>query len=126
MSSYNSVTIVGGIGFIDKESFPFTLTVATDRRVKDKNSGEYTKVTDWHKICMFGKAAESAKDMLEKGDKALFEGTLTYYKTEREGVKVTYTSILCYKFVKLSPKKKESDGNTKPQKQEFDDDEIPF
>lgn len=50
-----------------------TLSIATTDRRKDK-AGEWIDVTEWHRVTLFGRAAETARDYLRKGSKVLVEG----------------------------------------------------
>lgn len=122
--SFNSVTIVGRIGTIDAKENLTRVSVATNRSMKDKKTGEWNSETDWHSVVLFKDLAERAGKSLSKGDLALFNGSLSYYKTEKDGVKLTYTSIVANKFVKLT--KSESYNNNATTNNKELNDEIPF
>ena len=51
------------------------LTLATSETWKDQQ-GERQERTEWHRIVMFGKTAEIARDYLRKGGKIYLEGKL--------------------------------------------------
>lgn len=53
-----------------------SLRVATTARWKDKQTGEMQERTEWHRIKLFGRQAEIAKEYLSKGSVAYFEGSL--------------------------------------------------
>ena len=50
-------------------------TLATKSRYKDKQSGEWSSRTEWHRIICFGPAARSAQE-LQKGNYIEVEGEL--------------------------------------------------
>jgi len=59
MSSINTVTLVGHLGnnadirTMQNGQKSATLSLATDHSYKDKNSGEWVKRTEWHRIVTF-------------------------------------------------------------------------
>ena len=61
------------------------LTLATSETWKDQQ-GERQERTEWHRIVMFGKTAEIARDYLRKGGKIYLEGKLQTRKwQDKEG-----------------------------------------
>lgn len=82
------------------------LSVATTELVKD---GE--KKTEWHKVTVWGKAAESAAKYLKKGSKVLVEGRLRTTSWEQDlgdgqKVKKSQTTILASSVEYLDSKPK--------------------
>ncbi len=67
-------------------------TIATTINYKNKE-GEKEEITDWHKIAVWGKQAESFAEKLNKGSKVYVEGILRTYKWEKEGQKQQRTQI---------------------------------
>lgn len=77
----NKVTIGGRLG-ADPElrAFPnggciCMLRVATNESYKNKSTGELVTKTQWHRIVLRNGLAEVANKYLQKGDRALFEGS---------------------------------------------------
>ena len=82
MSSVNKVILVCNLGR-DPEirntqaGEPIAnLSVATNESWKDRQTGERRERVEWHRVVIFGKLAEVARDYLHKGSKVYFEGEL--------------------------------------------------
>lgn len=52
------------------------ISIATSESWKDKNTGEIKEKTEWHRVVLFGKLAEIARDYLKKGSQVYIEGKL--------------------------------------------------
>ena len=71
-----------------------TLSVATTERRKDQ-AGEWQDHTEWHRVKLFGKTAEVARDYLKKGRQVYIEGKLRTDKyTDKNGVERYSTDII--------------------------------
>lgn len=71
-----------------------TLSVATGQQWKDKATGEIKKKTEWHKVVVWGKAAEFC-ERLAKGARVLVEGPLeTRAWQDKAGVEKYTTEII--------------------------------
>jgi len=64
----------------------------------------YNDTTDWHYIECWGKTAELAAKYLHKGSMAGIVGAIRYNTQEKDGKKITYTSIIADKIEFLSTK----------------------
>jgi len=77
--SVNKVILVGRLGqdpdvrYMPNETAVCNFSLATSSSYKDK-SGEKVDQTEWHRIVMFGKVAEIAKEYLKKGSQVFIEG----------------------------------------------------
>jgi single-strand DNA-binding protein len=78
----NKVLLVGNLG-ADPEirqspngNVVATLSIATTERMKDQQTGDWQDHTEWHRVAVFGRTAETARDYLRKGSKVLIEGSL--------------------------------------------------
>lgn len=112
------------------------LTLATSETWKDQQ-GERQERTEWHRIVMFGRTAEVARDYLRKGSKLYLEGKLQTRKwQDKEGKDQYTTEIVAHEFQMLDPKP--ADGERprpaerapsppayQPPAADFDDD-LPF
>ena len=94
----NKVILVGNLG-ADPESrtTPGGLTVtnfnvATSDRRKDKQSGDWVEETEWHRIVMFDKLAETAREYLRKGSQVYIEGRLQTRKWQDKDGNDRYTT----------------------------------
>lgn len=99
MASVNKVILLGALGHSPeiKETANGVLaniSMATSRRYKD-SQGQLQEETEWHRVVLFGRLAEVARDYLQKGDSAYIEGRLrTRTYEDRNGVKKHSTEIL--------------------------------
>ena len=88
----NKVILVGNLG-ADPESrtTPSGLTVtnirvATTERRRDRQSGEQIEETEWHRVVMFDRLAEVAREYLRKGSQVYLEGQIRTNKwQDKEG-----------------------------------------
>ena len=71
-----------------------TLNLATDERRPD-GSGGWKSETEWHRVVLFGKQADLAKQYLTKGREVLIEGSLrTRQWQDKDGLKRYTTEIV--------------------------------
>ena len=100
MGSVNKVILVGNLGR-DAElkftpgGFPISsFSLATTDRRKDKD-GNWQEKTEWHRIKLLGKQAESLQDYLKKGKQIYVEGRLeTRSWDDKDGQKKYMTEII--------------------------------
>lgn len=96
----NKVILVGNLGR-DPETRSTqsgmtvaTLSVATTERTKQAD-GEWGDHTEWHRVAVFGKTAETAARYLTKGRQVYIEGKLRTRKyTDRNGIEKYSTEVL--------------------------------
>ena len=88
----NKVILVGNLGadpetrYMPSGSAVTNLSVATSESWKDKQTGEQTERTEWHKVVMFDRLAEIAAEYLRKGSQVYIEGKLQTRKwQDRDG-----------------------------------------
>lgn len=94
----NKVILIGNLG-ADPEIryFPSgdavaNFNIATSESWKDKTTGEPQERTEWHRIVIFGKLAEIAKQYLHKGSKVYIEGKLRTRKWQGQDGQDRYTT----------------------------------
>ena len=83
MRGVNKVILVGNVGR-DPEVRSFaggggtltTVSLATSEQWKDKNTGQMTEQTEWHRVVFYGRLAEIAAEYVRKGGKIYVEGSL--------------------------------------------------
>lgn len=99
MSSLNKVLLIGRLGRDPEVRFTAagdpvcTLNVATSERFKDK-SGEQRENTEWHRVVLYRRQAEVARDYLKKGALVFLEGSLKTRKwTDKNGQERYTTEI---------------------------------
>ena len=80
-NSVNKVIIVGNLGqdpearFTPQGTAVTNLSVATNESWKNQN-GELQDRTEWHRVVMYGKMAETASQYMKKGQMVYVEGRL--------------------------------------------------
>lgn len=138
----NKAMIIGNLGndpdtrYLDSGDAVTTISVATNRRWKDKNTGEQKDHTEWHRCVAFGKRAETMAKFLRKGSKVYVEGELRTRKwTDKDSVERYSTEIRVDNFEFLDKKEagdrpphpgdqKDQDGMP-PQSRTTADDQAP-
>jgi single-strand DNA-binding protein len=100
MGSVNKVILVGNLGRdaelkFTPSGFPISsFSLATTDRRKDKDNNWQEK-TEWHRIKLLGKQAESLQDYLKKGKQIYVEGRLeTRSWDDKDGQKKYMTEII--------------------------------
>lgn len=101
MSSLNKAMIIGNLGR-DPEVRAFqngdrvcNLSVGTNERWKDKQTGEQRDRTEWHRVAVFGNLVNVCEQYLRKGSKVYIEGKLKTRKwQDRDGVDRYSTEIV--------------------------------
>jgi single-strand DNA-binding protein len=104
--SVNKVILLGHLGKDAETKFTAsgvprsTFTLATNRRWKDKQSGEWKEETDWHNIVLW--ESENVANFLLKGKQVYIEGRLQSRSWEdKEGQKRYITEVVCSELVLL-------------------------
>jgi single-strand DNA-binding protein len=107
MGSVNKVILVGNLGRdAEKRYTPggaavATINMATTEVWNDK-AGQKQEKTEWHRVVLWGKQAESLTDYLTKGKQIYVEGRLqTRQWDDKDGIKRYTTEIRADKIVLL-------------------------
>jgi single-strand DNA-binding protein len=104
-----------------------TISMATTEIWNDK-AGQKQERTEWHRVVLWGKMAESLSPYLEKGKQIYVEGRLQTREWEKDGVKRWTTEVRADRVQLLGRK----DGGSGPQATPHPadvpvpDDDIPF
>jgi len=94
----NKVILIGNLGadpdarMTQQGSAVTNLNIATDESYKDKNTGQMVPKTEWHRVVIFNRLAEIAKDYLKKGSKVYVEGRLQTRKWQDQSGQDRYTT----------------------------------
>lgn len=106
----NKVILVGNLGNdpevkVGQSGNTFaTLSVATSDQWKDKQ-GEKQERTEWHRVIMFGRMAEIARDYLHKGSTVYLEGKIQTRKyNDKSGNERYITEVVGNKLEMLGGK----------------------
>jgi len=131
----NKVILLGNLGadpeirYAPSGDAVANFQIATSESWKDKNTGEKKESTEWHKVVIYKKQAELAKEYLKKGSKVYVEGTLRTRKWKDKGGNDHYTTeVICTSFQMLDAKEKGDNQSYSdlPAKENDDGLEIPF
>lgn len=137
MASINRVILVGNLGKdpelrYTKSGQPVAnFSLATTDRWEGKDGGTEER-TEWHRIVVWGKAAENCQKYLSKGSSVYIEGSLQTRKWEdKDGTEKQTTEIRVTSVQFLGSKKSESNEPAKAPEQSasesrWQDEELPF
>ena len=140
MGSVNKVILVGNLGrdvelrFTPGGTAVATLSLATTEVWNDK-SGQRQEKTEWHRVVLWGKTAETLQEYLLKGHQVYVEGKLQTRKwDDKDGNKRYTTEVKSDRVVLLGGR---SGGGSRSEGQEaqpprpaegaeLTEDDIPF
>ena len=98
MASVNKVILIGNLGRdpelrYNPSGVAFcTISLATTRNWKNRDSGERQEETEWHRVVFYDKLAEIAGEYLKKGRSVYVEGRLKTRKWQDKEGKDNYTT----------------------------------
>src|SRR5215475_12824848 len=105
--SVNKVILLGHLGKDAETKFTpsgvakTSFTIATNRRWKDQQTGEWKEETDWHNCVIW--RAENVANYLQKGKQVYVEGRLqTRSWEDKEGQKRYTTEVVCDELILVS------------------------
>ena len=136
-NSLNKVILIGNLGqdpearFTPQGTAVTNLSIATNESWKDQ-SGEMQDRTEWHRVVMYGRMAETATEYMKKGQMVYVEGRLNTREWEDQNqIKRRTTEVRCDNFTMLgkrsdssSPPSENPDSSMKPDSGV--DDDLPF
>ena len=136
-NSLNKVILIGNLGqdpearFTPQGTAVTNLSVATNESWKDQ-SGELQERTEWHKVVMYGRMAETASEYMKKGQMVYVEGRLHTREWEDQNqIKRRTTEIRCDNFTMLgkrgdAPGSDQKPAGDSPKSDSTMDDDLPF
>ena len=138
-NSLNKVILIGNLGqdpearFTPQGTAVTNLSIATNESWKDQN-GETQDRTEWHRVVMYGRMAETAAEYMKKGQMVYVEGRLNTREWEDQNqIKRKTTEIRCDNFTMLGRRSDapagQSQGAMSPSPSAPDsevDDDLPF
>ena len=154
----NKVILIGNLGanpetrYMPNGNAVTNVSVATSESWKDKDTGQLTERTEWHRVVFFNRLAEIAGEYLKKGSKVYVDGSIRTRKWQDKNGQDRYTTEIVANELQMLDAKgaemgtnansftKNSTQNTNSQHGEFDmpaeenlhannndlDDDIPF
>jgi single-strand DNA-binding protein len=94
----NKVTLIGRLGadpevrYMPSGSAVANISLATNFRWKDKQTGEKKESTEWHRVVFFNRLAEIVGEYLKKGGQVYVEGRLQTRKWQDQAGHDRYTT----------------------------------
>lgn len=114
--SLNKVLLIGRFGADPKLSYlpsgqpVVNVNLATDDSYKDKNSGEKVERTEWHRLVVYGKAAEVVANYTRKGSLLYIEGALRTRKWQDQSGADRWTTEIVVRDFTFLESKREADA----------------
>jgi single-strand DNA-binding protein len=138
-NSLNKVILIGNLGqdpearFTPQGTAVTNLSIATNESWKDQ-SGEMQDRTEWHRVVMYGRMAETATEYMKKGQMVYVEGRLHTREWEDQNqIKRKTTEIRCDNFTMLGRRSDAPTGQSQgamstspPAPASEVDDDLPF
>ena len=138
-NSLNKVILIGNLGqdpearFTPQGTAVTNLSVATNESWKDQ-SGEIQDRTEWHRVVMYGRMAETASEYMKKGQMVYVEGRLhTREWEDKNQIKRRTTEISCDNFTMLGKRSDNTgtdraapDATPNPKSDSGSDDDLTF
>ena len=101
MAGVNKVILIGNLGrdpelrYTQSGTPVASLSVATTRRWRNRQTNEMVEETEWHRISVFGNQAEHCNNYLSKGRQVYVEGRLrTRSYDDKDGIKRYSTEVI--------------------------------
>jgi single-strand DNA-binding protein len=144
MGSVNKAILVGNLGRDAEVTASASgvsiarFSLATTFRRKDSRSGNWEDRTEWHRIVLLGKQADSLRDYLKKGKQVYVEGRIeTRSWDDKDGQKRYMTEIIADRIQLLGgggggrggsrqDEQAGADYDVAPEPAGATDDDIPF
>ncbi len=124
MASVNKAIILGNstrdveVRYSPSGAAVANLSIATNRKWKDKTSGEMTEETEFHRVTLYNRLAEVARDYLPKGKPVYIEGRIQTRKwQDKEGKDRWTTEIIGESLQLLGGREDGQSAPAKPQRQ---------
>ncbi|WP_226806914.1 single-stranded DNA-binding protein [Candidatus Vallotia cooleyia] len=117
MASVNKVILVGNLGadpetrYLPSGDAVTNIRLATTDRYKDKASGAFKELTEWHRVVFFGRLAEIAAEFLKKGSPVYLEGRLRTRKWQDQSGQDRYSTEIVVDNMQLLGGRSGSAGN---------------
>jgi single-strand DNA-binding protein len=124
MASVNKVILIGNLGkdpevrYTPNGDAVATFSIATTRAWKDKQSGQRSEETEWHRLVAWGRVGEIAGEYLKKGRPVYIEGRLKTRKWDDKEGKTHYTTEVIVESLQLLGSREEGDGGGQRQQQQ--------
>lgn len=115
--SLNKVMLIGRLGqdpevrYLPSGEAVCNFSLATSFSWTDKKTGSRTERTEWHRISMFGRVAETAGKYLRKGSQVYIEGRIQSSKyMDKQGIERTSYEIVASEMTMLGSRNDNAGG----------------
>lgn len=114
----NKVMLIGRLGadpevrYMPSGGAVTTLSLATSRRWKDRQTGERREETEWHRVVLFNRLAEIAGEYLKKGSQAYIEGHIRTRKWQGQDGQDRYTTEIVGNSMNMLDSRGSGDGQS--------------
>ncbi|MEE9442464.1 MAG: single-stranded DNA-binding protein [candidate division Zixibacteria bacterium] len=138
MASVNKAILIGNLGadpelrYTSSGQAVANFSMATTEKWRDKD-GQMQESTEWHRIVLWARQAEVAKEYLKKGSSVYIEGRIqTRNYEDKDGVKRYITEIVGQRMQFLGSRGTASDSGPSepppapPADIDTEDDDLPF
>lgn len=121
----NKVILIGNLGaapevrYMPSGGAVATLSIATSESWKDKQTGERQERTEWHRVAIFNRLAEVARDYLKKGSKVYVEGSLRTRKWQDKNGQDRYTTEIVANDLQMLDARGAGDSSLPPEYEMF-------
>ena len=124
MASVNKVILMGNTGrdpevrYLPSGQAVANVSIATSMKRKNKDTGETTEETQWHRVTFYDRLAEIAGEYVKKGSPIYVEGRLKYgvYTDKTTGVEKNTTDIIATELQLLGSKPQSTTGQPAQQR----------
>ena len=131
-SSVNKVIIVGNLGqdpearFTPQGTAVTNLSIATNESWRNQE-GQIQDRTEWHRVVLYGKMAETASEYMRKGSMVYVEGRLRTKEWEDQNQnKRKTTEVMCDNFTMLGRRGDNQPSQNSKLEPSTEDDDLPF
>ena len=135
----NKVHIIGHLGrdvelrYSQNGSPVASLNIATDESYTDRDGNKVERV-EWHRVSVYGKAAENCANYLRKGSLVYVEGSLQTRKWQDQNGQDRYTTEIKAQRVQFLDRRDHDGGKqrqgrqqqTRGSEQDYQDQDVPF
>ena len=139
MGDFNKVFLLGRLArdpeirYTQNGSAIANMTVATDESFTGSD-GNKVERTEWHRVTVFGKAAENCGNYLGKGSLVHVEGSLATRKWQDQNGQDRYTTEIKAQRVQFLDRRDQDGGQqrqgrqqqTRGSEQDYQDQNVPF
>lgn len=117
----NKVILIGTAGhdpetrYMQNGNSVTNASIATTEYWKDKQTGEKSEQTEWHRLVFYGKLAEIAGEYLRKGSKVYVEGSIKTRKWQDQSGQDRYSTEIIVKEMQLLDSKPQQNQQAQQQ-----------